>query len=156
MENLHPEGIELGGLYHGIDDVASDVTYVKNDEKIIGKRSSYTGKMSLKDYETISVKSDINSQKDSHQHLILPKQPNKNGEVLLSSDKGAHEMIAIEEKDDIQEDVSLSTARITSMLGRRKGGSPERIIKYPGMDDQIKDMVTSSQVMQIKTVGSES
>lgn len=42
------------------------------------------------------------------------------------------------------------------MLGRRKGGSPERIIKYPGMDNQIKDMVTSSQVMQIKTVSSES
>ena len=31
MENLHPEGVELGGLYHGIDDVASDVTYFKDD-----------------------------------------------------------------------------------------------------------------------------
>ena len=155
MVNENPDGVELGGLYHGIDDVASNVTYTKDDQKIIGKRPSYSGKMSLKDYETISVQSDLKSQVDSHQQLNFLQLPNKNGEVLLSSDKGAHEMIAIKETEGFEAEESLSTAKLSSMLRARKASSPERIIKQPGTDNQIRDMVSASHELQIMIGGSD-
>lgn len=45
----------MGGLHQGIDEVASNVTYFKDEIKVVGKRENYDGRLSLQEYEAISM-----------------------------------------------------------------------------------------------------
>lgn len=45
---------DMGGLHHGISEVASYVTLIKEDKRVKGKQSKLSGRLSLQDYEMIS------------------------------------------------------------------------------------------------------
>ena len=59
-----PEGFATGGLYKGIEEVGSNVTFTQDETKIMGKKSSFDGRLSLKDYETLSAAENRRSQYD--------------------------------------------------------------------------------------------
>ena len=48
------EGVCVGGLYQGIDEVSSNVTLVKDDKKIVGERLNIAGRLSMQEYEALS------------------------------------------------------------------------------------------------------
>lgn len=48
------EGVEIGGLHCGIDEVASNVTYMRDDIRISGDRRPLSNRLSLHEYEAIS------------------------------------------------------------------------------------------------------
>ena len=83
------EPIESGGLYTGIEDVASNVTYTTGDYKKIGKRSSMEGRLTLQEYEAISQSQDRRSEI---------------GFKMDNIEAGGQEMMAILEKDGRMEE----------------------------------------------------
>ena len=83
------EPIESGGLYTGIEDVASNVTYTTGDYKKIGKRNSMEGRLTLQEYEAISQSQDRRSEI---------------GFKMDNIEAGGQEMMAILEKDGRMEE----------------------------------------------------
>jgi hypothetical protein len=56
-EDLEKAGkpVVIGGLYQGIDDVASNVTYTQGESKIVGKKLSVDNRLSLREYDALTV-----------------------------------------------------------------------------------------------------
>ena len=127
--NCQPEGEHVAGLYQGIDEVASNVTLRKEDQKIVGPKDSFGGRLSLQEYEAISVAEDRRSHYDG-------TSTNWNKKDVLSMEAGGNEMMAIIEKDDLQEEASIEMIEITGKRTRRGGGgyggSPGRMRRAPG------------------------
>ena len=96
------EAVENGGLHQGLDEVASNVTYYKDEVKIVGGRQNFEGRLSLQEYEAMSMTEYRRSNQDPLSCL------NRGGD-LLSVDIGGQEMMAILERDDIQEEASADT-----------------------------------------------
>ena len=120
------EAIDNGGLYQGIDEVASNVTYVKDEIKVVGNRQNFDGRLSIQEYEALSMTENRRSNQDPMSVL------NRNVD-LLSMDFGGQEMKAILERDDIQEEASVDLIQIRGKVTR--GSSPGRLVRAPGTDD---------------------
>lgn len=82
-------------MYHGIDEVASNVTYVKDATKTVGSRQAFEGRLSIKDYEALSMSENRRSNQDPMSAM------NRNGDLLSLDICGGQEMMAILERDDI-------------------------------------------------------
>ena len=89
-----PEGEHIAGLYQGINEVASNVTLRKEDQKIVGPKDNFGGRLSLQEYEAISAAEDRRSHFEG-------SSANWNKKDVTSNDAGGHEMMAIIEKDDL-------------------------------------------------------
>ena len=49
------DGQQDGGLYTGIDEIASNVTLIRDDEtKTVGKKAPIEGRMTLSDFEVLT------------------------------------------------------------------------------------------------------
>ena len=79
-----PAATEYGGLHQGIDDVASNVTYVRDEMKIVGDRPGVDGRISLQEYEAISMGSTRRSQAEQR---LLTVRGGKN-ENFMSVEEG--------------------------------------------------------------------
>ena len=73
--------------------MASNVTYVKAETKIVGERQTYEGRLSMKEYEALSNK----KGRDSGLDVDFIRSPTD----MLSVDVGGQDMNAIQEKDGI-------------------------------------------------------
>lgn len=94
------EAIDNGGLYQGIDEVASNVTYVKDTTKVVGNRQNFEGRLSIQEYEALSMTENRRSNQDPMSAM------NRNADLLSLDICGGQEMMAILERDDIQEEAS--------------------------------------------------
>ena len=128
-EEPHQKSLAQGGLGDQIDEVASNVTYVKAETKIVGERQTYEGRLSMKEYEALSNK----KGRDSGLDVDFIRSPTD----MLSVDVGGQDMNAIQEKDGIQEEGSMETVRIDeSTTGKwKRPCSPGRLFKAPGVDE---------------------
>lgn len=152
------EGVELGGLYQEIEKVGNHVTYLHNNERIVGQKIKHNGKLSRREYETISARSAISeAPRSTMLRNALPM-----GEAMLLSSQcgsgsGKNRMRIINETDDDQmQENSLSRDRVSTSLPSRKIDRVEisgRLIKHPGSKNQIKDMISSSHDMKQITLG---
>ena len=148
-----PEGFATGGLYKGIEEVGSNVTFTQDETKIVGKRSSFDGRLSMKDYETLSAAENRRSQYDKTSSAW-----NRNHDVLSVGTADRNDkFIAIEEKEGLQEEASFEAiefSQTSKPVNRfRELGSQRkrlgRVLKAPGTESQIQDMMfkTTHNVM---------
>lgn len=120
--------IESGGLYNGIDDVASNVTYRTGDVKKVGKKSIMEGRLSLYEYEALSIAQDRRSDF---------------GGKMDNFETGGQEMMAILERDGHAEEQSIESVHLSTKTGKIKSlraGSPGRVLRAHGTDNVIKGM----------------
>lgn len=90
----------------------------------MGPKDNFGGRLSLQEYEAISAAEDRRSHFEG-------SSANWNKKDVTSNDAGGHEMMAIIEKDDLQEEASIEMIEITGKR-TRWGGSPGRMRKAPG------------------------
>ena len=100
-------------------EVDNNVTYVCNEEKIVGKRNLYHGQLSLQEYEAIAGKSAARKSflKDSFGY-ISPRYRTRETQKFSTHDF-AHKMTAIRESDEKDERIVTESVRISNNVSRQ-------------------------------------
>ena len=127
-----------GGLYADLEEIASNVTYKKEDKVVAGPKPSSPHRMTVPEYE------------------VLSNQTRSIGQRPLSSDAGLlpdfHGMQEIKEKEDLsshQSSVELVNhlEKVPTKKKKHKDrDSPERIIRGEGAEEHIPAMVDSQTI----------
>ena len=111
--------------------MGNNVTYLRNNEKTVGLKPKPVGRLSLREYEAICVKSEASAGSFSNAN----ESPRNENILLTSRTGGAHQMKIIKETEDQKQEVSISTNRVSSAHISRKADTTDtnnRLIKHAG------------------------